>query len=170
MVNVWTFKPLHIIFSTPVKCTGRDFWSSRNERKPLSKLQHVFRTCSGVSLKQWKLALSNLCHCVQHPWKRTSRDFWSSMNERKPLSKLKQVFRACSGESHKWWMFELSNLCHCVQHHCKLTGRDFLNSRNERKPLSKPKHVLRKCCGVCSETVNARAFKLLPLCSAPLKT
>ena len=38
------------------------------------------------------LELSNLCHCIQHPWKLTSRDFWSTRNERKPLSKLKHVF------------------------------------------------------------------------------
>ena len=66
----------------PWKLTSRDFWSSRNKRKPLSKLKHVFRKCCGVSQKQCMLELSNLCNCVQHPWKLTSRDFWSSRNER----------------------------------------------------------------------------------------
>ena len=33
-----------------------------------------------VSQKWWMLELSNLCHCVQHPWKLTRRDFWSSGN------------------------------------------------------------------------------------------
>ena len=74
------------------------------------------------------------------------------------------------GVSQKWWMLELSNLCHCVQHPWKLTSRDFWRSRNKRKPLCKQKCVLRKCCGSISEMVNARAFKPLPLCSAPLKT
>ena len=45
--------------------------------------------------------LSNLCHCVQHPWKLTGRDYWSSRNERKPHSKLKHVFRKCSRVSQK---------------------------------------------------------------------
>ena len=117
----------------------------------------------------WILELSNLCHCVQHPWKLTSRDFWSSRNERKPLSKQKCDFRKCCGVFQKWWMLELSNLCHCVQHPWKLPSRDFWSSRNERKPLSKQKCVLRKCCGVL-KMVNARAFKPLPLCSASLKT
>ena len=105
-------------------------------------------TCSGVSQKQWMLELSNLCHCVQHPWKLTSWGFWSSRNKRKPISKLKHVFRKCSGVSQKQWMLELSNLCHCVQHPWKLTSRDFWSSRNKRKPFSKQKCVLRKCCGV----------------------
>ena len=155
----------------PWKLPSRDFWSSRNKRKPYSKLKHVLRKCSGVSHgEEWMLELSNLCHCVQHPWKLTSRDFWSSRNDRKPLSKLKHVLRKCCGVSLKWWMLELSNLCHCVQHPWKLTSRDFWSSRNKRKPLSKVKHVLRKCCGVSTEMLNTRAFKDLPLCSAPLKT
>ena len=109
------------------------------------------------------LELSNLCHCVQHPWKLTSRDFWSYRNKRKPLSKQKCVLRKCCGVSQKWWMLELSNLCHCVQHPWKLTSRDYWSSRNKRKPLSELKHVLRKCCGVSQKLVNARAFKPLPL-------
>ena len=92
------------------------------------------------------LELSNLCHCVQHPWKPTSRDFWSCRNKRKPLSKQKCVLRKCSGLSQKQWMLELSNLCHCVQHPWKPTSRDYWSSRNKRKPLSNQKCVLRKCC------------------------
>ena len=46
----------------------------------------------GVSQKQCMLELSNLCHCVQHPWKLTSRHFWSSRHERKPLSQHKMCF------------------------------------------------------------------------------
>ena len=100
------------------------------------------------------LELSNLFHCVQHPWKFTSRHYWSPRNKRKPLSMLKYVLRKCHGVSQKWWMLELSNLCHCVQYPWKLNSRDFWSSRNERKPLSKQKCVLRKCCGVsqkCSD-------------------
>ena len=106
------------------------------------------RKCCGVSQKWWMLELSNLCHCIQHPWKLTSRDFWSSRNGRKPLSKQKCVLRKCCKVSQKWWMLELSNLCHCIQHPWKLTSRDFWSSRNESKPLSKQKYVLRKYCGV----------------------
>ena len=154
MVNVrdfWSFQTFAILFSFqtpqhPWKPTSRDFWSSRNERKPLSKLKHVLRKCCRVSQKQWMLELSNLCHCVQHPWKPTSRDFWSSRNERKPLSKQKHVLRKCCGVSQKQWMLELSNLCHCVQHPWKLTSRDYWSCRNKTKPLSKQKCVLRKCC------------------------
>ena len=101
-----------------------------------------------VSKKWWILELSNLSHCVQHPWKLTSRDFWSSMNKIKPLSKQTCVLRKWCGISQIWWMLELSTLCHCVQHPWKLTFRDFWSSRNKRKPLSKQKYVLRKCCGV----------------------
>ena len=91
----------------PWKPTSRDFWSSRNKRKPLSKQKHVLRKCSGVSQKQWMLELSNLCHCVQHPWKPTSRDYWSSRNKTKPLSKQKCVLRKCCRVSQKQWMLEL---------------------------------------------------------------
>ena len=129
-----------------------------------------------------------LSHCVQHPWKLTSRDFWSTRNESKQVFK-KNVFwentmgisetvnarafkplRKCCGVSQKWWVLELSNLCHCVQHPWKLTSRDFWSTRNERKPLSKQKCVFEKMLWGISETVNARAFKPLPLYLAPLKT
>ena len=55
----------------PRKLTSRDFWSSRNDSKPVSKQKCVFRKCCGVSQKWCMLELSNLCHCVQHPWKVT---------------------------------------------------------------------------------------------------
>ena len=155
----------------PWKLTSRDFWSSRNERKPLCQQKCVLRKCCEVSQKWWMLELANLCHCVQYPWKLTSRDFSGALrNERKPLCQQKCVLRKCCGVSQKWWMLELSNLCHCVQHPWNITSSDLWSSRNERKPLSKQKCVLRKCCGVSSEMVNARACKPLPLCSVPLKT
>ena len=146
----------------PWKLTSRDFWSSRNESKPLSKQRYVLRKYCGVSQKWLMLKLSNLCLCVHHPWKLTSRDFWSSRNESKPLSKQKCVLRKCCGVSQKWWMLELSNLCHCVQHPWKLTSRDFWSSRNESKPLSKQKICFEKILWGISEMVNARAFKPLP--------
>ena len=155
----------------PWKLTSRDFWSTRNERKSLSKQKYVLRKCCGVSQKEWMVELSNLCHCVQHPWKLTSRDFWSSRNERKPLSKHKMCF-----EKMQWsipelqWMVELSNLCHWVQDPWKLTSRYFWSSRNKRKSLSKLKICFEKMQWGISEMVNGRAFKPLPLCSAPLKT
>ena len=75
----------------------------------------VLRKCCRESRKWWVLELSNLCHCVQHPWKITGRDFWSSQLKRKPLSQQKCVLRKCCMISQKWYMLELSNLCHCVQ-------------------------------------------------------
>ena len=75
---------------------------------------------SGVSQKWWVLELSNICHCIQHPWKLTSRDFWSSRNDRKPLCQQKCVLRKCNAVSQKWWVLELSNLGYCVQHPWKL--------------------------------------------------
>ena len=65
-VNARAFKPLPFC-SAPRKLTSRDFWGSRNERKPLSKQTCVLRKCYWVSQKQWMLQLSNLCHSVQHP-------------------------------------------------------------------------------------------------------
>ena len=146
-VNARAFKHLPLC-STPWKLTSRDYWSSRNTWKPLSKQKCVLRKCCGVSQKQWMLELSNICHCDQHSRRLTSRDYWSSRNTRKPLSKQKCVLRKCCGVSQKQWMWELWNLCHCVQHPWKLTSRDYWSSRNDRTPLFKQKHVLRKCCGV----------------------
>ena len=57
--------------------------------------------CQLIFLYDLSQELSNLCHCVQHPWKLTTSDFWSSRNIRKPLSKLKHVLRKCSGVSQK---------------------------------------------------------------------
>ena len=130
------------MFSTPENLLGRDFRSSRNERKPHFKQKCVLRKCCGVSQKQWMLELSNLWHCVQHPWNLTGRDFWSSRNKRKPLSKQKCVLGKCCGVSQKQWMLELSNLCHCGQHPWKLTGRDFWTSRNAPNTLLTPLHPL----------------------------
>ena len=114
MVSARAFKlsKLNLLLSkcSGVKHTSRDFWSSRNERKPLYKLKLLLSKCSGVSQTRWMLELSNLCHCVQHPWKLTSRDFWSSRNERKPLSQQKCILRKCCVVSQKWSVLELSNL------------------------------------------------------------
>ena len=98
----------------PWKLSSRDFWSSRNKRKLLSKQKCVLRKCCGVSQNWWVLELSNHCHCVPYPWNLTSKDYWSSRNERKPLSQLNHVLRKCSRVSQKQWMPELSNLSHCV--------------------------------------------------------
>ena len=138
MVNARAFKPLPLCSESPWNLTSRNFWSSRNERKPLSKQKCVLRKCCWVSQKWWMLELSNLCHCVQHPRKLTSRDFWSSRNERNPLSKQKCVFlrkwillsNLChcvsppKNSEMKMNSLELSNLCHCVQHPWKLTSKE----------------------------------------------
>ena len=159
-----------LVFKASLLWYWGDFWSSRNDRKPLSKQKCVLRKCCGVSQKWWMLEISNLCHCVQQPWTLTSKDFWSSRNTRKPLSKQKCVLRKCCGVSQKWWVLELSNLCHCVQYPWKLTSRDYWSSRKERKPLSKLKTCFQKMQWSISEMVSARAFKPLPLSSVPLKT
>ena len=96
--------------------------------------------------KCWEL--SNLCHCVQHPWKLTGRDYWSSRNKRKPLSKLKHVFRKCSGVSQQQWVLKLSNLAIVFSTPENITSRDFWSYRNERKLTFWAKCVLRKCCRV----------------------
>ena len=85
MVNARAFKPCHCV-QHPWKLTSRDFWCSRNERKPLSKQKCGLRKCCGVSQKWWMLELSNLCHCVQHPWRLTSMDFWFSVVKQLELS------------------------------------------------------------------------------------
>ena len=150
MLNATAFKPLPLC-SAPLKTYFLGLLELYEQRKPLSKLKHILRKCSGVSQKWWMLDLSNLCHCDQHPSKPTSRDFWSSRNERKPLSKQTCVLRKCCGVSQKQWMLELSNLSHCVQHPRKLTSNDYWSSRTNRKPLSQLKHVLRKCSGVAQK-------------------
>ena len=68
-------------------------------------------------------------------------------------------------------MLELSNLCHCVQHPRKLTNRHFWICKKESKPLYDANICFVKMLWDISDTWwNARAFKPLPLCSAPLKT
>ena len=67
MVNARAFKPLPLCSSFLINLTSRDYWNSRNERKPLSQLEHDLRKCSAISQKWWMLKLSNLCHCVHHP-------------------------------------------------------------------------------------------------------
>ena len=59
LVSARAFKPLPLCSMHPWNLTSRDFWSSRNERKPLSQLKDVLRKWCGVSQKQWMLELSN---------------------------------------------------------------------------------------------------------------
>ena len=136
MLNARAFKPLPLL-SAPLKPIGSDYWSSRNKKKPLSKVKHVLRKFCGVSEKWWRLEFSNLCSCVQHPWKLTNGDYWSSRDKRKPLFQQKCVWRKFYGVSQKWWMLDLANLCHCVQHPWKFTSRDYWRSRSKRMPHSK---------------------------------
>ena len=97
------FQTFAIVFSTPesllVRISG-DLGTKVSHF--LSKI--ALRKCYGVSPKQWMLELSNLCHCVQHPWKLTCKDFWRSRNKSKPLSKQKCVLRKCCRVSQKCWM------------------------------------------------------------------
>ena len=166
----WSFQTFAIVFSTPENLLVEISGALEMKESHFLNKMCVWENAVGVSQKWWMLELSNLCHCVQHPWKLTSRVFWSSRNKEKSLSKLKHIFRKCSGVCQKLWKLELSNLFHCVQHPWKLTSRDYWSSRNKGKSLSMLKHIFRKCSGVSQNTVNARDFKHLPLCSAPLKT
>ena len=174
-IDCHSFQTFAIVFSSPENLLVGIYGAARNERKVLSKLNCVLRKCCGVSQKWWMLELSNLCHCVLHPWKLTSR-ISGALGKKAPFSK-KATFSETAKLSNLCHMFctpenavssrnvplrnhgekmlelqkqmlELANLCHCVQHHWKLTSRDYWSSRNERKPLSQLKHVLRKCCGV----------------------
>ena len=115
----------------PWTLTSRDFWSSRNNRKPLSKQTCVLRKCCEVSqirciaraFKPLPLCSAPLTHLLEEV-------YWSSRDTWKPLSQQKCVLRKCCGVSQKWWMLQLSNLCHCVQHPGTLTSRDFWSSRD----------------------------------------
>ena len=101
-----SFQTFTIVFSTPenllVKISGA---LGMKESHFLTK--NVFWGNAVGYLRNGAVPeLSNLCHCVQHPWKLTSRDFWSTSNERKPLCKQKCVLRKCCGVSQKWWVLE----------------------------------------------------------------
>ena len=141
-----TFRTVTIVFSTSENLlVGISGAQGMKESHFLNK-NVCLRKCCVISQKWWMLELSNLCHCVQHPWKLTNRDYWSPRNKGKQLSKLTHVFRKCSEHLRTLWMLELSNLCHCVQHPWKLTSRDYWSPRNKGKSLSK--HIFRKCSGV----------------------
>ena len=129
----------------PWKITGSDFWSSRNESKPLSKQKCVFEKMLWGISEMVNARASKSLPMV------TSSNSWSSRNERKALSKLKHVFRKCCRLYQKWWMLKIPNLYHCVQYPWKLTSWNIWSSRNESKPLSMQKCVLRKCCRVSQE-------------------
>ena len=157
----------------PWKLTNRDYWSPRNKGKQLSKLTHVFRKCSGASQNTVKAgAFKPLSIVFSTTENFTSRDSWSSRNKGKSLSKLKHVFRKCFGVSQNTVnarAFKPFAIVFSTPEN--LLVWDFWSSRNERKPLPKLKHVFwENAVGVSQNTVNARAFKHLPLCSAPLKT
>ena len=208
----------------------------------------VWENAVVVSQKWWMLEISNICHCVQHPWKLTSKDFWSSRNERKALSQQKCVLRsnwslgvhilrdiAEIGWASQNWMNIFSFISSETQEMGTETFRTvtivfstpenllvgnsgaqgmkkshFLSKnvlwemlweylRNDECQsfqtfaivFSTPDNLLveisgalemkeshflnknvclGKCCRVSQNTVNARAFKHLSLCLAPLKT
>ena len=170
LVNAGVFKHLPLCSAPLNPYYIRYFWSSRNERRPLSMQKCVLTKCCGISQKWWMLDHSNLCYCFQHPRKLTAKDFWNSRNDIKPPSQQKCVLRQCCGVSQKWWMLDLWNLCYCVHHPRKLTANDFWNSSNRQKSPFSAKMCLEKMLWGISETVNARVFKPLPLCSAHLNT
>ena len=67
-VNGRAFQTFAIVFSKPENLSVGINGALGTDRKTLSKQKCVLRICCGVSQKQWMLELSNLCHCVQHPW------------------------------------------------------------------------------------------------------
>ena len=86
------FKHFAIVFSTPENfLVGISGALGLKESHFLSKIC-VWENSCGVSQKQWMPELSNLCHCVLHPWKLTSRDFWSSRNAKESHFLSKNVF------------------------------------------------------------------------------
>ena len=168
MLELYTF--CHCV-KYPWKFTSRDFWFSRNERKPLSKQKCVLRKCCRVLLKWWMLELSTLCNCIQHPWKLTCWYFWSSRNKRKPLSKQKYVLRKCCGISQKQWMPVLSTLCHCLQTSLswKLTYSDSGALGTEENNFLSKNVFWGKCCGLPQKWWMLELSSLWQCVEYPLK-
>ena len=154
-----------IVFSTAENLLVEDFWSSRNKRKPLYKQRCVLRKSCGESQKQWMLELSNLCHCVQHPQKLTSWGFWSPRNERKPFSKQTCVLRKWCGylRNSECWSFQTFAIVFSTPKNLLVEVSGALGMK-ESHFISK--NVFWEMLWGISETVNAGAFKPLPLCSA----
>ena len=178
----------------PWKLTSREYWSSRNKRKPLSQQKCVVEEMLwGISERVIARALckSSLLWYQGGPLAKIGSSAQVLCSGMQIISTLVHGSRSisqsrlicqvlCSG------MEVISALvmgcplaqvgssakfvCSYSWHFCSGTRGDFWSSRNKRKPLSKLKCVLRKCCEVISEMVNARAFKPLPLCSALLET
>ena len=95
--------------------------------------------CQLIFLYDLSQELSNLCHCVQHPWKLTTRDFWSSRNLRKPLSKLKHVLRKCRGVSQK-------NMVYCkMDVFVKTIYYKAMTIENEHFPIYIPGNPINVC-------------------------
>ena len=92
-----TFQTFAIVFSTPENLLVRISGALGNKVSHFLSKNVFLRKCCRASQKQWMLELSNLSHCVQHPWKLTSKDFWRSTNESKPLSKQKRFWENAMG-------------------------------------------------------------------------
>ena len=67
-----------IVFSTPENLLVGISGLLGTKKSQFLRKKCVLRKCCGISQKWWMLELSNLCHCVQHPWTLISRNFWSS--------------------------------------------------------------------------------------------
>ena len=110
----------------PWKLTSRDYWSSRNERQPLSKLKHVLRRCSGVSQKQCMLSFQTFAIVFSTP--ENLLVGISGVLGMKGSSWPQDV--STGGRSAKWLNhLDNRNLCHCVQHPENCTSRDYWSSR-----------------------------------------
>ena len=172
MVRASAFIPLPWCIQHPWKLTGRDFWSSRNDRNPLSHQKFVLRKCCGyISLPLVLKLFKHFATVFSTPENVLVGISGALGNERKPLSQQKCVFKKML-----WGFSEIVNVraiqsyCHCAQNPWKLTGSDFWSSRNDRNPLAQQKFVLRKCCGISPiPWWEQKLWKHVPLCSAPLK-
>ena len=95
-------------FQLQRKLTSRDFWSSKNEKKPLSKQKCVLKKCCRDITEMVNVRDFNSYAIVfNNPENLLVRDFWSSRKKRKSPSKQKYVLRKCPGVPQKWWMLEV---------------------------------------------------------------
>ena len=153
----------------PWKRTSRDFWSYRNERKPLSEQKCVLRKCCWVSQKWWMLEqyARHLCSSTE-----------GSISQSRIICQV--LCTGIHGISVWYWgvhwlkWVHLPSFVYWYSWHLCLVLRgplakvgsfakfcvlvfkasllwywgDFQSSRNEKKSLSKQKCVFRKCCWV----------------------
>ena len=116
--------------------------------------------CHLIFLYGLSQELSNLCHCVQHPWKLTSRDFWSSRNIRKPLSKLKHMFweNGVQYPWKRWYAVKWTYLWR--QSYCKvMTIENEMSVLGHRSPGRSTPRSARTAGTASSSNLNSQTFR-----------